>query len=202
MVEPNVHARGLPVVGLVQEVQVTIAVEVAEGVESVEHGLLLLNMDCDLGQGNAIARPMPAQRVADWQRAWQPDPVWRSLSSQRWSHDDRPLVIAQYYHREWVDKIAAYVDGAMTTAPELTSANCRFGQWYGDGGQRRYGHLPEFAAIGEVHEQIHHHGKKLVELTDLGRHDDARARLPELHALRDTLLTLLRQLMQATTTGK
>lgn len=33
---------------------------IAEGVETVEHGVLLLQLGCEHGQGYGIARPMPA----------------------------------------------------------------------------------------------------------------------------------------------
>jgi EAL domain-containing protein (putative c-di-GMP-specific phosphodiesterase class I) len=33
---------------------------IAEGVESVEHGRVLMGLGCELGQGYCIARPMPA----------------------------------------------------------------------------------------------------------------------------------------------
>jgi EAL domain-containing protein (putative c-di-GMP-specific phosphodiesterase class I) len=36
---------------------------IAEGVETVAHGTLLLRLGCDLAQGYGIARPMPASRV-------------------------------------------------------------------------------------------------------------------------------------------
>jgi EAL domain-containing protein (putative c-di-GMP-specific phosphodiesterase class I) len=49
---------------------------VAEGVETVEHGTLLLQLGCYLAQGYGIARPMPADQLPDWSAAWRPDPVW------------------------------------------------------------------------------------------------------------------------------
>jgi predicted signal transduction protein with EAL and GGDEF domain len=49
---------------------------IAEGVETVEHGLRLLELGCELAQGYGIARPMPAELVPEWIRDWRPDPSW------------------------------------------------------------------------------------------------------------------------------
>ena len=49
---------------------------IAEGVESVEHGELLLQLGCDIGQGYGIARPMPAERIPEWAASWSPPPSW------------------------------------------------------------------------------------------------------------------------------
>ena len=52
---------------------------IAEGVETVEHGSLLLQLGCDLAQGYGIARPMPASEMPAWAAAWQPEPEWYRL---------------------------------------------------------------------------------------------------------------------------
>ena len=49
---------------------------VAEGVETVEQGAMLLQLGCDLAQGYCIARPMPAHELPDWLVNWRPDPSW------------------------------------------------------------------------------------------------------------------------------
>jgi EAL domain-containing protein (putative c-di-GMP-specific phosphodiesterase class I) len=52
---------------------------IAEGVETVAHGNLLLLLGCDLAQGYGIARPMPAEQLAAWAQTWEPDPSWSEL---------------------------------------------------------------------------------------------------------------------------
>jgi len=49
---------------------------VAEGMETPEHGALLLRLGCDNAQGYGIARPMPAGQVKTWLAAFKPDVSW------------------------------------------------------------------------------------------------------------------------------
>lgn len=49
---------------------------IAEGVESVEHGNLLLQLGCDLAQGYGIARPMPAEEFPAWATGWSSESAW------------------------------------------------------------------------------------------------------------------------------
>ena len=49
---------------------------IAEGVETAQHGSMLLELGCELGQGYGIAHPMPGAELPDWVRDWKPDPTW------------------------------------------------------------------------------------------------------------------------------
>ena len=53
---------------------------IAEGVETVEHGTVLLQLGCELAQGFGIARPMPAHELLQWYASWRPDPAWLDSS--------------------------------------------------------------------------------------------------------------------------
>ena len=48
----------------------------AEGVETVVHGIKLLGLGCDLAQGYVISRPLPAKDIPGWITGWKPDPHW------------------------------------------------------------------------------------------------------------------------------
>lgn len=50
---------------------------IAEGLESIEHGELLLQLGCDVAQGYFIARPMPAVEVPGWVEGFVAPPQWR-----------------------------------------------------------------------------------------------------------------------------
>lgn len=59
---------------------------IAEGVETVAHGTVLLELGCELAQGYGIARPMPADQIPAWASNWQPDAAWQ-LKQQNISED-------------------------------------------------------------------------------------------------------------------
>ena len=46
---------------------------IAEGVETLEHGQVLLALGCELAQGYGIARPMPAGSLPAWTQSWTAD---------------------------------------------------------------------------------------------------------------------------------
>ncbi len=54
---------------------------IAKGVETVEQGVKLLQLGCELGQGFAIAHPMLAAELPDWIAAWRADPRWRDAQA-------------------------------------------------------------------------------------------------------------------------
>jgi len=52
---------------------------IAEGVQSLEHGQLLLSLGCEVAQGYFIARPMPASEVPGWVANFVPPSQWQAL---------------------------------------------------------------------------------------------------------------------------
>lgn len=176
---------------------------VAEGVETTAHGIALLGMGCDLAQGYGIARPMPGSKFLDWVKSWHADPAWIDARRHRWSRDDIQLLVAENNHRRWVDAIAERVAGleGEEEPPEIDPHACPFGQWYEATGRIRHGHLPEFLAIEAIHLQIHEFGRQALALQAEGRSEEARALLPDLYRLRDTLVMHLHAL-QTTVGGR
>ena len=49
---------------------------IAEGVETAEHGSMLLVLGCDIAQGYGIALPMPADELPKWVTNWKSDATW------------------------------------------------------------------------------------------------------------------------------
>ena len=167
---------------------------IAEGVETVEHGAMLLQLGCERAQGYGIARPMPADDFPGWAAAWRPDPAWRN--SRRLGRDDLPLLFAGVEHRAWVGALEEHLRDELSARPPLDSRRCRFGIWLESEAQARYGRHPGFAATVVLHDRAHAVAAQLCALRSAGRGAEALARLAELHQVRDALLDQVKLLAQ------
>jgi diguanylate cyclase (GGDEF)-like protein/PAS domain S-box-containing protein len=54
---------------------------IAEGVETIEHGVALLKLGCELAQGYGIACPMPSGDIPEWLSSWKADDSWQAYKS-------------------------------------------------------------------------------------------------------------------------
>ena len=167
---------------------------IAEGVETVEHGLILLQLGCELAQGYGIAHPMPAQNFPAWAASWKPDASWTSATMV--SSSDRPLLYAGVEHQAWIAATDAFLKGERRAAPPLDAHDCRFGSWLDEGGLEGRGSLPALQAVSLLHQELHALAEELCNLHIQGRNPEALVRLDELHGLRDELLEHLKGFRQ------
>ncbi|MBU1641972.1 EAL domain-containing protein, partial [bacterium] len=166
----------------------------AEGIESVEHGELLMQLGCELAQGYAIARPMPAEAFPAWFTEWRPDPAWGNMTPV--NRSDLPLLFAGVEHRAWVARVEAFLRGNGEAPATLDMHQCRFGAWLATVGRSRYEKQPAFLEIEQLHRQVHTHVARLLELHAQGQTKKALEGMEELFALRDSLLKELMILSQ------
>jgi diguanylate cyclase (GGDEF)-like protein/PAS domain S-box-containing protein len=167
---------------------------IAEGVETVVHGELLLALGCNLGQGYGIAKPMPASEVALWQAQWRPAGQWSIWNDPAHIENNRDLVVVEIKHRHWLRDIENYVRGKADAAPALDASACPFGVWLKDRGHARYAHQPQFAAVISAHDQVHTKADFVVSLFESSKYETISQELTELNLLRDALIQAVREL--------
>jgi diguanylate cyclase (GGDEF)-like protein/PAS domain S-box-containing protein len=167
---------------------------IAEGVETVEQGTMLLQLGCELAQGYGIARPMPAHELPGWLAAWRIDPAWSNLPAV--NRDDIPVLFAIVEHRAWIEAMEIYLKGERNAPPQLNFHQCHFGKWLDAEGLVRYSALPPFQSIELLHRQVHMLAAEMCELQSQGRNQEALANLGKLHDLRNALLEKLKGLVR------
>ena len=167
---------------------------VAEGVETVEQGILLLRLGCKIAQGFGIAAPMPPTDLPAWLASWIPDPQWSKIAAL--DPADRPLLYAGAEHTAWVSAIEAFLHGTRRVSPSLDANQCRLGRWMTLEGLTPAGRTPLFREISTIHKELHDCGTEIIAQKISDRTAQAFECLPRLHSHRDRLLTELKRLLQ------
>jgi len=169
---------------------------IAEGVETVRHGDMLLRVGCELAQGYGIACPMPAEAVPDWLNHWQPPAHWAGLKAV--DQASMPLLYAGVEHRDWVRQVASGLTSRNPERLPLDASQCGFCQWLGP---IRDAMGSEVERLDRLHRQAHRLAADLFALQESGEGSQAIDRLPELYAQRDALLEEIEHLLGCPSTG-
>ncbi|MDP1896519.1 MAG: EAL domain-containing protein, partial [Sulfurimicrobium sp.] len=165
---------------------------IAEGVETLAHGEMLLQLGCELAQGYGISRPMPASAMPEWAAAWRPEPCWVAATAL---HPDKlPMIYAGVEHRAWIVTIEAALRGDCHAQP-LDVHHCRFGAWLDVERQTGRSGQQHFQSIDALHRQVHALADELLEHRSQGQTSLALERMGELYNLRDMLLEQLQALI-------
>ena len=166
---------------------------IAEGVETLEQGRLLLQLGCELAQGYGIARPMPAGAFPAWAAQWQPHVSW--TTERPVSRYDLPIVFARVEHTAWILAIDDFLRHGLGSLPAVHHHDCRFGRWLHGEGELRHGAKPVFGPLKDEHERLHAHAARLLVHKEQGQDQEVVHGLVELHALAGALGERLAGLM-------
>ena len=165
---------------------------IAEGVETEAHGQTLLQLGCELGQGYAIAKPMPALQVPRWITHWQPNACWAATTPIH--RDALPVLYCIVERRFWLNSLQNYLKGEQSNPPALDiSHNCHMGRWLEANSRARGSNRFEYARIQTLHERASRKGGELVGLKTRGDAEKALSRFLEIETVHEELLDALRR---------
>lgn len=171
---------------------------IAEGVATLNHGRLLLQLGCEAAQGFAIARPLPVTGVLNWVEQWRPPESWSRVTPL--DRQGLELLYAEVEHRAWKRRLIDYCKGAVDHPPPH------------DDPQPRVRALMRSAPAGSpvremagnllgVYEKLQLLAGEMIRARqDQGAHA-ALARLSEFEPLHERCLVLLQRLAQSTATA-
>ncbi len=166
---------------------------IAEGVESVEQGSLLLRLGCQHAQGYGIARPMPADEFPAWFQGWKAEPSWLGL--QPVEDQNLPLLYAEVEHRHWVKALEKWLCGAGKSVPALDSHLCKLGIWIESEAHSRLGLHAKFSYMVNLHRDLHALGQHAISMHAKGEVGAALRLLPQIRQQCDLFLAELRALI-------
>lgn len=126
---------------------------IAEGIETIEQGSMLLRLGCEEGQGNFIGKPMSTQDFVQWISKWKCPVEWKKVKTL--PRDDSELLYAITEHKLWTNKVIAYFMGKSETPLQFEHDECRFGLWLHSSRISRYKNKNGFQELVDLHKNNH-----------------------------------------------
>ena len=164
---------------------------VAEGVESEEHGKVLLQLGCKIAQGYVVSKAIPAEDVTDWIKSWKGFSSWELTKLV--SEDKRAILHASIEHTSWINSIEAYLQNKTSDIQQLSSSHCHLGNWILHTSSKELRNKPEFEELKELHSQLHDYAQKLL----LFNKDEYSAGIVKLKDLGKKILTKIEVLIES-----
>jgi diguanylate cyclase (GGDEF)-like protein/hemerythrin-like metal-binding protein/PAS domain S-box-containing protein len=164
---------------------------IAEGVESIEHGEMLLKLGCERAQGFVIAYPMPAENMLSWVQEYKPDEKWQRTMPI--SRDDLPILYALVEHKAWLNNVLSYLHQMRQTPPKLNHEECRFGEWVYESGLDRYKDNYKFEVIEKIHRNMHDKTNEIIKKYDDNTIEDLDASINEINNLSQELIDIFKK---------
>lgn len=165
---------------------------IAEGVESVEHGKMLLKLGCENAQGYIIARPMPAENIINWVKQYKPNKEWTEVLSI--SIDEMPLLYALVEHKAWRNDIFSYLKDMRKIPPILSYKECRLGSLIYEEGKKEYGKHPAFEKFEKLHHTLHDVASVIIEKYENNTLEDVQTSIKEIDKLSKNMIKIFQQI--------
>lgn len=163
---------------------------VAEGVETLEQGILLLLLGCELAQGYVIAKPMPGEDLLQWIEQWEPPLSW--LGQRRIRRELLPAVYACVETRASLLEVERFASDQREDPPVLDPVGCRLGRWL-ELVRERYSMEARFGKVEAAYLRLIEAVGKVMESARSGKADGSA--LADLVAVREETTRHLLELL-------
>jgi len=124
--DPNDFAIIEGVIGLANSFNKQI---IAEGVETTEHGLMLILMGCNNSQGYAISRPMPANELFRWIKNYRPNKEWLKGCFEEMSLKGLKVKQLQLVLNHCLKNVESLLNNRAKKQGDMNYVYCHFDQW-------------------------------------------------------------------------
>ncbi len=162
---------------------------IAEGVESLEHGVMLRRIGCRYAQGYGIGKPMPENMIHAWLKEWRLPEQWISVG--RWHRADIALIEAQISHLQWLESVRRYITNSSDMQRPNDIDGCKLSRWFEKKASHRFTEAIERLNIHQSHREVHSLCNDIIALVENGEIEQANGEYQKLVAKGRNLIEAL-----------
>jgi diguanylate cyclase (GGDEF)-like protein/PAS domain S-box-containing protein len=167
---------------------------IAEGVETTEHGLMLLIMGCEQAQGYGIARPLPANEMAQWLSDYRPNQEWQRCGNKYRTAKENKMKLFRLVSEQWQSHFVSNIKSSPESIeywPIMGVKHCHSGHWLKRAKQEHLFGEKCLHDLNKVHEAFHCSAHDLLLKYQAGDLDAAREGLSGLQKSFDEISNIM-----------
>ncbi len=158
---------------------------IAEGVETSQHGSMLLLMGCKQAQGYGISKPVPAADFPQWLNEYVPNEEWMHIGNKNWSRKENKVkqfrLIAEHWENRFIENVQSLAGNAKRW-PIMSSKFSPFGSWIKREIQDKLFESEGLEQLNQTHKIVHDTARSIHQYYQAGEIEAARKGLPGLQS--------------------
>ncbi len=170
---------------------------IAEGIETTEQGLMLLNMGCRKAQGFAISRPIPAEDIPSWIANYIPKKEWQHYGNKTLTLRERKIdlfiLLGKAWYEQFISSIKASPEKNELTPPLLLNGNCHCEYWLERAKQEQVFAPETLTEFEVIHDNLLALSGRVFDQYQSGQVDEARISLDEVTSLYKDMIFAVKQ---------
>jgi len=131
---------------------------IAEGVETTNHGIMLILVGCEQAQGYGIAKPMPANDFPQWLNNYIPNQEWLQCGNKHRSIKENKIklfrLVTEHWKNTFINNIQSLPDRAEHW-PILNGKHCPCGTWIKRARQEQLFEAEGLEQLDKAHDALH-----------------------------------------------
>ena len=151
---------------------------IAEGVETTEHGLMLIIMGCYAAQGYGIAKPMPADAFLAWLNDYTPNQEWLDIANTNRTDKENRVKLFRLVTKHWENIFIANIQSdpeTISSWPIMHEKQDHCAHWLKRARQEKLFTQSSITKLEEAHEEEHLIANIIFQKYQDGEIDEARS---------------------------
>jgi len=191
--DPNDYAIIEGVIGLTKSFHRKV---IAEGVETSNHGLMLLAMGCNNAQGYGISRPIPALDFPHWLTNYTPNQEWINYANKDHTKKEQKKTVLNLSLLQFQQNFESNLQLSPNNTrkkPILDRTQCHCGVWIEQAIQEQFFDKNWLTTLENAHSAMHDIADNLLTQYEEGNVTEARSGLKYFHEAIEQIYCILKE---------
>jgi len=177
--DPNDHAIIDGIIGLAHSFNREV---IAEGVETIDQGIMLLVMGCTKIQGYGVSRPMPADEIPQWLQQYTVNQEWISCANKTRTTKENKVKLFRLAVKQWQKQFENNIQSLpeeIKNWPIMKKTKCHCGIWIKRAMQEQLFEDTWINKLDIAHESMHYIADDLFKKYQQDNFTEARGGLKQ-----------------------